>query len=891
MANYWNILIKRKFILITSVVLLVLFSAAYSIWKAYPPLYSSTCSIKFEKELTLGGLFSQVFPWSGANNLETQESIITGYDLITEVAQKLSLLKQTITVNDPLAAAVVEDLKAKVYVENEKNTNIFYITITDRDPAFAQNMANELAEAYSRRNSEKQQKQLNEALKYIDDQLLTTRKDLQKSEAEFNGYSQDNQLISIDLQSENLLLRKNEIEEKIRGETNTVRLNELRRGLQELDLKINSLMEKKFVFNRLKREIDSLRTMTSYLEEKKQEAMIKRAEKPNEVEIIKRAQLSSTPVIPLKIWETILAGMLTGIVIGLILVFVSEIFLNSAGFIEEIEKTLDVKIIGVIPRIDIKSLITGMKSEQEKVTVLSSPDRTLTMITHFAPEAIISESLRSLGANIQFIRENQKIKTLAVTSSCPREGKSIISANLAITLSQAGLKTLLVDSDVRNPVLSKIFTIENNPGLSDILLGTCAWQDAVKTVTDMIIGGLSMNDVMMTPGLDNLNIITRGMLPKNPSELIISQKFIEFLGEVEKEYDIIILDSSSLISTANATFLGTQVDGVLIVNRPEIVSKKILKRTTAQLKQVNCKLMGIVLNCVKLNWIPETLRDKYSSYDLSGNQTQPVDKKIKQENGEKTNRRIKVLLPLTAILLLVAGIWWQKNLLFPERYPSSKIGVIKDSGPTAKVQPDQKDISPEVKSGEEKISESSSNVEVPKVEETEPLRINSVNTADKPDSVPKEVKPEYPEGRYPYSVYLGSFNSTDQARRALDNYLKAGITSFWVKVNLGEKGIWYRVYTGEFPDKESAGAYINEKLIMDGEIKKTAYAVYAGSFTEREGLEGMINILKENEYSPYIIADENFDNLIAGAFVTKEGAEELSAELTTLGISNSVVLR
>jgi cell division septation protein DedD len=149
----------------------------------------------------------------------------------------------------------------------------------------------------------------------------------------------------------------------------------------------------------------------------------------------------------------------------------------------------------------------------------------------------------------------------------------------------------------------------------------------------------------------------------------------------------------------------------------------------------------------------------------------------------------------------------------------------------------------------------------------------------------------YHEGRFPYSVYLGSFNTTEQVRSAIDYYQKTGIPSFWVKVNLGEKGIWYRVYSGEFADKEGAEAFINEKAIKDGEIKKTAYAVYVGSFTDRERLEKEMAILSEKGYSPYVISDENYDNLFAGAFVTKTGADELSTELNTLGIANKVVLR
>jgi cell division septation protein DedD len=224
-------------------------------------------------------------------------------------------------------------------------------------------------------------------------------------------------------------------------------------------------------------------------------------------------------------------------------------------------------------------------------------------------------------------------------------------------------------------------------------------------------------------------------------------------------------------------------------------------------------------------------------------------------------------------------LYWKYDAIFPGR-PEIK-EVVNSSERDAVFKPQKPDRA-EVKRREPELP--ASNVQEEKPNE-------KVIAPEPPSPAETEAGLVYQEGRYPYSVYLGSFDSTAQARSALDKYSKAGIDAFWVKVNLGEKGIWYRVYSGEFADKEGAEAFINEKAIKDGEIKKTAYAVYTGSFTDKEALLGMINILKQNDFSPYIISDENYDNLLVGAFLTKAGADELSTELTNLGISNSVVLR
>jgi cell division septation protein DedD len=396
------------------------------------------------------------------------------------------------------------------------------------------------------------------------------------------------------------------------------------------------------------------------------------------------------------------------------------------------------------------------------------------------------------------------------------------------------------------------------------------------------VGGMTLDRAMSTPGLDKLNIITRGAIPDKPGELLGSKRFSEFLEAVRDVYDFIILDSSPVLSSADAAILGAKADGIIVVHNPMQVSTRAIKRTCAQLGRMSCNIIGIVLNCVRPALIPDALREKYASVDTAKEVVKAPVKKGSQA---------KLLIPLIAIIIIIAAIWWQWDWIFTEK-PEIKVKeVVKTTVSTPEAKP-QKPDTPKAKPIVEDKSETKAAVETPVDKRPAP----DVVEQKQPDTTPEppvetEIGFIYQEGRYPYSVYLGSFDSTDQARSALDKYLKAGITSFWVKVNLGEKGTWYRVYSGEFPDADMADAYINEKEIKDGEIKKTAYAVYIGGFTDPKALEEMVNLLKENDYSPYVISEENYDNLLAGAFVTKTGAEELSEELNALGISNRVVLR
>ncbi|MBW1792790.1 MAG: hypothetical protein JRJ14_11180, partial [Deltaproteobacteria bacterium] len=349
----------------------------------------------------------------------------------------------------PNVIAIVENLQSKVEVNRENYTNILNIKVTDPDPVFAQRMANSIARTYKRSHAEQQGKRTKEAIKYIDDQLRKIRLKLKNAEETFYSFSQRNQLVSIDMQSENLLIGKNEIRDELRklGEdkselgTLLARVNafikgpsdsesnfystkadrqyettndtlvelllnrdtllenytsqhpeviaighkitesarkmamllrlqissiesrklDLNRELKIADNKTNLLMEKKLEYDRLKREVESSRNMTALLEQKNQEALIRKAEKPEEVVIVKPAMLPTDRINPPKTATTGIMGIIIGMVLGLVLAFVVETFDTSLGAIEDVEETLGAKVLGVIPQTDTRDIQESLK--------------------------------------------------------------------------------------------------------------------------------------------------------------------------------------------------------------------------------------------------------------------------------------------------------------------------------------------------------------------------------------------------------------------------------------------------------------------------------------------------------------------------------------------------
>ncbi|MFC1825549.1 GumC family protein, partial [Thermodesulfobacteriota bacterium] len=793
LREYWRILKKRKIIVIFTAIVLGTFSTAFAVFKAPTPLYSSTCSIKFEKDTTVQGLYAKTLSWSEGDDIETQLSIITSFANMRKVAGRLGLISEKTSLADsPLDSrtiAVVESLQAKAVVEREEFTNILNIRVTDVNPDFAQKLANTIAKTYEQSHSEQQAKSKNEAIRYIKEQLNQVRQNLETSEEQFNRFSQENQLLSIDLQSENLLGRKQTIQTKIReieetkreldgvrtglnqfvlnpvgSETNFssskanskyqatndafVRLllkrdtlledftpehpdviaisrkilenarrmlltldqnlkdlerqkRELNRELLNVDQKTRTLMEKKLEYDRLKRKVASFRDMTALLENKNQEASIRKAEKPEEISIVKPAHLPSRPINPPQVGTTGAMGVTIGLVLGMLIAFIVETFDTSLGAIEDVEETIGAQVLGLIPQFDIKDVQESLHEDDFPEGIDEAfISKSMHLISHYAPKSMMAESFRGLRTNIQFKNEDKNLKVISVASAAAQEGKSLVSVNLALTMAQAGLKTLLVGSDLRKPRLARVFGVESTPGITDVLMGNYPWRDTVKTITDIIMGKMSLDEIMITPGMDNLHVITSGTIPPNPAELIESQRLTDFIAEAKKEYDFIIFDAPPILSTTDSTILGTKVDGVLLVYRVGTVSRGLLKRSTTQLTQVNCNIMGVVLNGMRPEVSPDFQDVKYYKYRYTAKEKRAGSGDLKKgfsifkrskpdadEAGDdfdypkaplaaKESRPrdlgLRIFLISVALAFLTGGMLWHNGVIDPLIHPKQE---------------------------------------------------------------------------------------------------------------------------------------------------------------------------------------------------------------------------
>jgi succinoglycan biosynthesis transport protein ExoP len=280
----------------------------------------------------------------------------------------------------------------------------------------------------------------------------------------------------------------------------------------------------------------------------------------NALKVVEAASLPTKPIGPQWIIEVLLAAAI-GMILAVGTVFLVEYLDDTLKVPEDVTKATGLTMLGAIGR-------------------MKAGDPAARLITVRHPRSPISEAYRALRTNLQFSSLDHPLKSLVVTSPNPIEGKSTTLSNLGVVMAQAGKSVVLVDSDLRRPMLHKIFQLSNREGLTSILLQE-----------EPVLDGR-----LQETGIQNLRVLTSGPLPPNPSELLTSQKMSRFIAELEKEADVIIFDSPPALPVTDAAVLSTQTDGVLIVADAGRTRRAAARQTVENLQKVGINVLGVALN-------------------------------------------------------------------------------------------------------------------------------------------------------------------------------------------------------------------------------------------------------------------------------------------------------
>jgi tyrosine-protein kinase Etk/Wzc len=354
----------------------------------------------------------------------------------------------------------------------------------------------------------------------------------------------------------------------------------LERNIAALRERLSTFPGKQTRFAQLALETELQNDTYKYLLSQLEAARISAATISPYIQIVETATVSTRIGIGTR--QKLMIGLLVGLFLGVVAAFFLEYLDQTIKSSADVERALEVPVLGMIP---LETRAEGQRKNGRRRT-------TLPLVSLASPDDPTSEAYRALRTNVTFVNaEQRQLQLICVTSPGPGEGKSTTASNLAITLAQQGTATLLVDADLRRPLVHRAFNLVQEPGLTDVLVGGAQLREAVRPNV-----------------IPKLDVLPAGALPPNPSELLGSEPMRRLLEELRSHYETVIFDSPPALAVTDASVLGANTDAVILVIRAGETEEVAAQRALQQLRRVQARIAGTVLNGVLRE------RDRYYNY-------------------------------------------------------------------------------------------------------------------------------------------------------------------------------------------------------------------------------------------------------------------------------------
>jgi tyrosine-protein kinase Etk/Wzc len=548
--------------------------------------------------------------------------------------------------------SMLNAINENVTVNPLRMTALITVTAQWKDPETAQRIANGIVEEYKKSIISKKTREASQVLAFIEDQLEATEKELLTAEEGLKVFKMKSKLVDLDAEVKNSLNQVAEYEKEskslstYRGQAEIILstlkspvpfseqeavfamgaglgneyLKELGKKLLDLNGQKSSLRialkEEHPRVQQVDREIETVKTtvtneisnlilsfkvkekglqdtlrklesryqnlpalekelfelervtkvnkgINSFLLQKRSELNVNKAGILANVSVVDPAVIPRDfvePNIPRKfVWALLLASIL-----GVGMAFFLEYLDTTVKTAEQLQRITDLTFLGTVYHAN-----SGSDSEHGELKMLE------------APYSHVAEAFRTIKTNLLFSALGESKKFFLITSSAPQEGKTFITANLGAALAQSGKKVLIVETDLRNPSMRRIFKGEKTPGLTNLLMNGDS--------------SLASRVFRKTP-VENLELISAGDTPPNPSELLGSEKMDRFLSYVREKYDFVLFDSPPTFLTSDSLVLAQKADGVIFVARSGHVQRDILKESVSRFLRLKIKMLGVILN-------------------------------------------------------------------------------------------------------------------------------------------------------------------------------------------------------------------------------------------------------------------------------------------------------
>ena len=489
-----------------------------------------------------------------------------------------------------LPAAVRTLLNNYSVAEKGKMTGVLGLSYQGQDKQHITQVLNTILSAYSQQNIERRSAESAQTLKFLDEQLPELRQELDVAEREFNQFRQQYNTVDVTKESELYLTQsialetqKAELEQKVAEasarytaehpvmQQMNAQLGAINKKIEQLSSTLKQLPDLQRRYLQLYREVEVKQQLYTSLLNSYQQLNIAKAGEIGNVRIVDTAVAPIEPIKPKKLQILILSIFLGGF-LGTLLALLRNMMRSGIKDAAQIENELDLPVYATVPRSLIQESRIKLLKKKKHIPILAVKDS----------GDIAIESLRSMRTAIHFALSSAENNIIALSGPAPEIGKSFIAVNLATILAQGGKRVLVIDSDMRRGYLHKYFNAEVQPGLAELLNHQNNYDDVVQSAS-----------------VENLFFVTRGKSPVNPSELLSTDQFKNFLDQVSTRFDHVLIDTPPVLAVTDGIIIAQYAGVNLLVARHAKTQIKELEITVNRFEQANVKVNGVILNDVQ----------------------------------------------------------------------------------------------------------------------------------------------------------------------------------------------------------------------------------------------------------------------------------------------------
>ncbi|KIP76057.1 polysaccharide biosynthesis tyrosine autokinase [Vibrio jasicida] len=536
-----------------------------------------TFDLMIEDQVVLSGIVGQTIEMNGYH-IKVRELVAQNEDSFS-----ISKISKLDAINRLASQLSISERGAK--------TGIVSLSIEGEYPERNQQILNDVVQNYFLQNVRRNSAEAEQSLNFLKDHLPEIKDKLNGSEDVLNRFRQENESIDLNLEAQSTLkvmvaleaqlneltFKESEISQKFTQDHPAYKslLDKRQTLLQEkarLNRQVQKLPKTQREVLRMTRDVEVNQQIYIQLLNKVQELNIIKAGTVGNVRIIDSAQSYAIPVKPKKPLIVVLATLLGGMV-AVAFVLVRTAFHRGVTSPDEIEQT-GISVYASVPK-SVQQLEVANKLKRKG-------NKDLLLLAEENPADLSIEALRGLRTSLHFAMMEAKNNVLMISGPAPSIGKTFVSTNFAAVAAKTGQKVLLVDADMRKGYLQQCFGLTADNGLSDFLSGKIGQETVIKQTK-----------------VENLDVITRGQVPPNPSELLMHPRFVEFVEKASQEYDLVIIDTPPVLAVTDPSIVGAIAGTTLMVARFDQTTSKELEVARSRFEQSGVEVKGVILNAIE----------------------------------------------------------------------------------------------------------------------------------------------------------------------------------------------------------------------------------------------------------------------------------------------------